>query len=105
MLVVYDDSLTAHLSGVPHPEGPDRVSVVADELRRRGMFGEETGGGQPHETAAVAGLIHFANRLRLQAKHFRGATRQPETPWRERETGGRAREQLIVQFFAQLPEV
>ena len=40
MLVAYDDGLTTHLNGVPHPERPDRVRVVADELRRRGMLGE-----------------------------------------------------------------
>ncbi|HEY0393852.1 MAG TPA: histone deacetylase [Candidatus Elarobacter sp.] len=40
MLVAYDDGLTAHLNGVPHPESPDRVRAVASELRRRGMLGE-----------------------------------------------------------------
>lgn len=40
MLVAYDDGLTAHLAGVPHPESPDRVRVVAAELQRRGMLGE-----------------------------------------------------------------
>lgn len=38
MLVVYDDRLTQHLAGFPHPERPDRVRVVAGELERRGML-------------------------------------------------------------------
>jgi len=55
MLVAYDDSLTAHLRGVGHPEQPDRVRVVADELRRRGMFGErvDTRIARPDELARV----------------------------------------------------
>jgi len=40
MLVVYDDRFTQHLAGVPHPERPDRVRVVADELERRGLLHE-----------------------------------------------------------------
>ncbi|HZX68796.1 MAG TPA: hypothetical protein VFE70_07925, partial [Candidatus Elarobacter sp.] len=55
MLVAYDDSLTAHLRGVGHPDQPDRVRVVADELRRRGMFGErvDTRIARPDELARV----------------------------------------------------
>jgi acetoin utilization deacetylase AcuC-like enzyme len=55
MLVAYDDSLTAHLRGVPHPEQPDRVRVVADELRRRGMLGErvDTRVARPDELARI----------------------------------------------------
>nr|MDQ6926777.1 hypothetical protein [Candidatus Eremiobacteraeota bacterium] len=55
MLVAYDDGLTAHLSGVPHPEQPDRVRVVADELRRRGMFGERVDArvARPDELSCV----------------------------------------------------
>jgi acetoin utilization deacetylase AcuC-like enzyme len=55
MLVAYDDGLTAHLSGVPHPEGPDRVRVVAAELKRRGMFGERVDArvARPDEIARV----------------------------------------------------
>jgi acetoin utilization deacetylase AcuC-like enzyme len=55
MLVAYDDGLTAHLSGVPHPERPDRVRVVAEELRRRGMLGERVDArvARPDELARV----------------------------------------------------
>jgi acetoin utilization deacetylase AcuC-like enzyme len=38
MLVAYDERLTDHLSGLRHPEQPDRVRVVARELERRGML-------------------------------------------------------------------
>jgi acetoin utilization deacetylase AcuC-like enzyme len=40
VIVAYDEGLTAHLAGIPHPESPDRVRVVAAELQRRGMLGE-----------------------------------------------------------------
>ena len=40
MLVVYDESLTRHLAGVPHIERPDRVRVVAAELAQRGLLDE-----------------------------------------------------------------
>ena len=40
MLVAYDESLTNHLSAVPHPEHPDRVRVAAAELERRGLLSE-----------------------------------------------------------------
>ncbi|MDB5029078.1 MAG: histone deacetylase family protein [Candidatus Eremiobacteraeota bacterium] len=55
MLVAYDDGLTAHLNGVPHPESPDRVRVVADELRARGMLGERVDArvARPDELAVV----------------------------------------------------
>jgi acetoin utilization deacetylase AcuC-like enzyme len=55
MLVAYDEGLTAHLSGVPHIETPDRVRVVADELRRRGMLGERVDArvARPDEIARV----------------------------------------------------
>ncbi len=55
MLVAYDDRLTEHLVGVPHPERPDRVRVVARELGRRGMLDEriDTAVAQPHELARV----------------------------------------------------
>jgi len=53
MIVAYDDSLTQHLNGVPHPESPDRVRVVAQELQRRGMLGErvDTRVARPDELA------------------------------------------------------
>lgn len=38
MLLVYDEIYGDHLRGIPHPESPDRVAVVADFLRRRGAF-------------------------------------------------------------------
>lgn len=55
MLVAYDDDLTKHLAGVPHPERPDRVRVVAEELERRGMLGERvaTRIALPEELAQV----------------------------------------------------
>jgi acetoin utilization deacetylase AcuC-like enzyme len=40
MLVVYDDRFMQHLAGFPHPERPDRVRAVHDELERRGMLGQ-----------------------------------------------------------------
>ena len=40
MLVAYDERLTRHLAGVPHPERPDRVRVAAAELAARGMLGD-----------------------------------------------------------------
>jgi acetoin utilization deacetylase AcuC-like enzyme len=40
VLVAYDDRLTEHLVGMPHPERPDRVRAVARELKRRGMLDE-----------------------------------------------------------------
>jgi acetoin utilization deacetylase AcuC-like enzyme len=39
MLLAYDEAVMKHLAGVPHPECPDRVRVVAEELQRRGMLG------------------------------------------------------------------
>jgi acetoin utilization deacetylase AcuC-like enzyme len=55
MLVAYDDGLTAHLSGFAHIESPDRVRVVAEELRRRGMLGEriDARAARPDELARV----------------------------------------------------
>ena len=38
MLVAYDEVVTTHLAGVGHPESPDRVRVVAEELTRRGLL-------------------------------------------------------------------
>jgi acetoin utilization deacetylase AcuC-like enzyme len=66
MLVAYDDGLTAHLNGVPHIESPDRVRVVAAELRRRGMLGERADArvARPDELAAAhpAAYIEFVRR-------------------------------------------
>ncbi len=55
MLVAYDEGLTTHLSGVRHPERPDRVRVAAEELRRRGMLGERIDAriARPDELARV----------------------------------------------------
>ncbi len=55
MLVAYDEGLTTHLSGVRHPEAPDRVRVAAEELRRRGMLGErvDARAARPDELARV----------------------------------------------------
>ena len=55
MLVAYDEGLTEHLSGIRHPEGPDRVRVVAGELRRRGMLGDRVDArvARPDEIARV----------------------------------------------------
>jgi acetoin utilization deacetylase AcuC-like enzyme len=39
MLVVYDDLYGDHLRGIPHPESPERVQVVAAFLRERGALG------------------------------------------------------------------
>ncbi len=36
MLIVYDESYARHLSGIPHPESPDRVTVAAEVLRQSG---------------------------------------------------------------------
>ncbi len=36
MLIVYDEIYADHLRGIPHPESPDRVEVVASFLRERG---------------------------------------------------------------------
>lgn len=38
MLLVYDEIYGDHLRGIPHPESPDRVQMVAEFLRRRGAF-------------------------------------------------------------------
>lgn len=38
MLVVYDEIYGDHLRGIPHPESPDRVEVVASFLRERGAL-------------------------------------------------------------------
>jgi acetoin utilization deacetylase AcuC-like enzyme len=38
MLVVYDDIYGDHLRGIPHPESPDRVTVVAAFLGERAQF-------------------------------------------------------------------
>ena len=55
MLVAYDEGLTAHLAGVPFPDTPDRVRVVAEHLRARGMFGERVDArvARPDEIARV----------------------------------------------------
>src|SRR5579863_6505253 len=36
MLLVYDETYGDHLRGIPHPESPSRVEVVASFLRERG---------------------------------------------------------------------
>ena len=38
MIVVYDDLYAKHLQGIPHPESPDRVEVIASFLRDRATF-------------------------------------------------------------------
>jgi acetoin utilization deacetylase AcuC-like enzyme len=55
VLVAYDDRLTKHLALEEHPEHPDRVSAVACELERRGMFDEriDTVVAGPDELARV----------------------------------------------------
>jgi acetoin utilization deacetylase AcuC-like enzyme len=55
VIVAYDDGLTAHLAGVPHPESPDRVRIAAEELRRRGMLNERVDArvARPDELARV----------------------------------------------------
>lgn len=55
MLVAYDESLTRHLDGAPHPERPDRVRAAAAELERRGLLGEriDTRLATPAELALV----------------------------------------------------
>lgn len=55
MLVAYDEGLTTHLAGVPAIEAPDRVRVVAEHLRARGMFGERVDAriARPDEIARV----------------------------------------------------
>ncbi|HKU67415.1 MAG TPA: histone deacetylase [Candidatus Baltobacteraceae bacterium] len=41
MLVVHDELYGDHLRGIPHPESPDRVEVVAAFLSSRGSLGEK----------------------------------------------------------------
>ena len=38
MLVVYDEIYGDHLRGIPHPESPGRVEVVAAFLAARGLL-------------------------------------------------------------------
>jgi acetoin utilization deacetylase AcuC-like enzyme len=40
MLLVYDEIYGDHLRGIPHPESPDRVEVVAAFLRERGALAD-----------------------------------------------------------------
>ena len=40
MLVVYDEIYGDHLRGIPHPESPGRVEVVASFLRERGLLND-----------------------------------------------------------------
>ncbi len=40
MIVIYDDKYTEHLSGIAHPESPDRVATVAAHLTATGLFSE-----------------------------------------------------------------
>ena len=40
MLIVYDPLYGDHLRGIPHPESPDRVEVVASFLREAGAFND-----------------------------------------------------------------
>ncbi|MBV9271183.1 MAG: histone deacetylase, partial [Candidatus Eremiobacteraeota bacterium] len=40
MLVVYDEVYGDHLRGIPHPESPDRVEVVASFLQERGLMND-----------------------------------------------------------------
>lgn len=40
MIVVYDELYRRHLSGVSHPESPDRVAAVAAHLQAEGLFGQ-----------------------------------------------------------------
>jgi acetoin utilization deacetylase AcuC-like enzyme len=55
MLIAYDDRLTRHLAGVQHPEQPDRVRVVASELKGRGMLNDriDSAVARPDELARV----------------------------------------------------
>jgi acetoin utilization deacetylase AcuC-like enzyme len=40
VIVIYDDLYTEHLSGVSHPESPDRVASVAAHLESVGLFSD-----------------------------------------------------------------
>jgi acetoin utilization deacetylase AcuC-like enzyme len=40
VIIVYDESYTQHLSGIAHPESPERVATVAAHLTATGLFSE-----------------------------------------------------------------
>ncbi len=55
MLVVYDDCYTEHLSGIAHPESPDRVSAIISHLESEGLLNSRIGArdAEDHEILRV----------------------------------------------------
>lgn len=73
MLLVYDEIYGDHLRGIPHPESPDRVEVVAAFLRRRGDMQDALRARDA--TVAEIERVHsegYLNLVRAEAAALRG---------------------------------
>lgn len=73
MLVVYDEIYGDHLRGIPHPESPERVQVVAAFLRQRGLLGDALPARDA--TDVEIELVHsegYVNLVRSEVATLRG---------------------------------
>jgi acetoin utilization deacetylase AcuC-like enzyme len=61
VVVVYDDCYTDHLSGISHPESPDRVTAIVQHLEAKGLFGSRIGArdAEDHEILRVHSLDYL----------------------------------------------
>lgn len=61
MVVVYDDCYTEHLSGIAHPESPDRVSAIISHLESEGLLNSRIGArdAEDHEILRVHSLDYL----------------------------------------------
>jgi acetoin utilization deacetylase AcuC-like enzyme len=75
MLVVYDDIYGDHLRGIPHPESPDRVEVVASFLRPSASSGQAQWLAARDATDAEIELVHspgYVDLVRAEVARLHG---------------------------------
>ena len=73
MLVVYDEMYGDHLRGLPHPESPDRVQVVAAFLAARGAFANAIAARDAtHDEIARVHSTGYVELVRAEAARLRG---------------------------------
>ncbi len=63
MIVVYDEAYTRHLSGIAHPESPERVAGVAAHLQAEGLFERRVAGRDASDEEL--GYVHPAAYVEL----------------------------------------
>lgn len=76
MLIAYDDAYTRHLAGIGHPEAPDRVRIVAEQLERHGLLGDRV--ATRRATVEELALIHpqaYVERVRREVDALGGSGR------------------------------